>query len=227
MRFCSAHSPARSREARVAAQTDSPEPPHWVDSTGGGSGASHSSSTLKPVSLGKAQRAILIGMQPPPYQPPPYSPPAPPATFPTGYATGSGKPSKSWLGRNMGCAIGLGCLAILAFICLMFLGVFAVAMTAMKASDVYSVAMHAATTDKTLISELGAPIKAGWFVSGSVNVAGSTGDANISIPVSGSFRAGHVNAVAKKAAGKWIFSVLNAEVEGRAAPIDLLPRLPP
>lgn len=163
---------------------------------------------------------------PPPYQPPPYQPPRA-APYPALYPPDAAQPPRTWLSRNTGWVISLGCLSAVFLVGLFFIGIFGAVMAAMRTSDVYSIAMYTATSDKALLTELGAPIQAGWFVSGSIEVSGGTGVASISIPVSGSLRSGKVKAVAKKSLGRWTFSVLNAEVEGRPAAIDLLPRLPP
>jgi hypothetical protein len=156
-------------------------------------------------------------MQQPPYPPPrPYGAPLPP---------GPGASKPTWLSKNVGWVVGFGCLSVILLGCLFILGIFGVATTAMKSSDAYAIALSTAEHDPVVIAELGAPLKPGWFVNGSVSVSGGSGHASLSIPVSGSVRAGTVNALADKSGGVWTFSKLNVTVDGRAGAIDLLSKL--
>jgi len=173
----------------------------------------------------RSEREGQLNPMPPPYEYPPYPPPPEPNAS-RSLGTEGSQP-KAWLRRHLGCAIGIGCLAWLLLLGAASLGFFALVVTALRASDVYAVAMHAARTDPALIAELGSPIEAGWLVGGSVHVSGGVGDANISIPVSGPLGTGRVTAMARKSAGAWTFSELKASVDGRPSPIDLLLRLPP
>lgn len=161
-------------------------------------------------------------MQPPPYDPMRQGYQAP---FAPRYAPGP-PPPKSWLSRNPGLAIGIGCSGLALLVCLFIGGILAIVTTAMRSSDAYQVAFGTASRHPAVIAELGAPVKAGWFTSGQVNVAGAAGHANLSIPISGPRAAGTISAVADKVAGKWTFSTLSVTVDGRPATIDLLPALP-
>ena len=155
-------------------------------------------------------------MQRPQFEPPPFNPGVPP------------QPARpqSWLSRHTGLAIGIGCFGLLGFACLFFVAIFGVVGVAMRSSDPYQVALSAASHDPAVIAELGAPIEPGWFTSGQINVAGPTGHANLSIPISGPRGSGTIGVVADKTAGKWTFSTLSVAVEGRATAIDLRPALP-
>ena len=121
----------------------------------------------------------------------------------------------------MGWVIGIGCLSLILLGVLFFASIFGIVTTALKSSDVYQIAMATVERDPATIADLGAPIRAGWFVSGSIHVSGSSGSADISIPVSGSVRSGKVNAVATKASGKWSFSTLNVSIDGRPTMIEI------
>lgn len=93
---------------------------------------------------------------------------------------------------------------------------------AIKSSDVYQQAESRASANAEVKRELGEPIESGWIVSGSISVSGSSGEADIAIPISGPKGDGTVYAVAIKSAGVWKFSTLEVEVEGRDQRIDLL-----
>ncbi len=93
---------------------------------------------------------------------------------------------------------------------------------AMKSSDAYKGALAQARANPAVTEALGSPIKDGWFVSGKTNVDGSGGDANLAIPLSGPKAAGKLYVVATKTAGRWHYTTLELEVEGRAERVELL-----
>ena len=69
---------------------------------------------------------------------------------------------------------------------------------------------------------VGTPIEEGMFLSGNTNVDGSSGSADLTIPISGPKGKAKVYAVATKRAGRWAYSTLEAEIDGRDERIDLL-----
>jgi hypothetical protein len=127
----------------------------------------------------------------------------------------------SWFGRNWKWFVPLGCFipcaGFLGFLASIVLAVFGF----VRSSDVYQHALEEASTHPAVIEALGEPVKPGWYVSGSIHVQGSTGNADIAIPITGPHGKGTVFAVAKKSAGRWDYEVLEVEVEGREERIDL------
>jgi hypothetical protein len=93
---------------------------------------------------------------------------------------------------------------------------------AFNSSWAYQEAMELARNNPTLIEELGEPIKAGAFVTGSVRVSGSSGEAGLSIPVEGPRKAATLHIVAKMQAGRWRLDLAEANVENRRSRVDLL-----
>jgi hypothetical protein len=91
----------------------------------------------------------------------------------------------------------------------------------MKSSDAYQAAFARARVDPRVTRALGSPIEAGFFVSGKTNVSGSSGDADLSIPISGPNGKGTIYCVASKFAGEWTFSRLVVEVAETGEKIDL------
>ena len=73
-----------------------------------------------------------------------------------------------------------------------------------------------------VVRELGEPIETKWLMSGSINVSGDSGNADLKIPVSGTKKSGAVYAVAVKRLGKWDFTALEVEIEGETKKINLL-----
>jgi hypothetical protein len=92
----------------------------------------------------------------------------------------------------------------------------------LKNSDVAKEALARARSNPSVVEHLGTPIKVGWFVSGSINLYGGSGDANLSVPISGPKGKGTIYLSAHKSAGTWTYSVLQVEVDGSRERIDLL-----
>jgi hypothetical protein len=129
---------------------------------------------------------------------------------------------KGWFGRNWKWFVPVGCLSIIV----MAVGVVAALIFfifgAIKSSDVYQQALEKARSNPDVVRELGEPIETGWLMSGSINVSGDSGNADMKIPVSGPKKSGGVYAVAAKRQGKWEFSALEVEIEGETKRINLL-----
>ena len=151
----------------------------------------------------------------PPPSPPPFTPappPQPPAT------------PESWWSRNWKWFVPTGCCltplvlggAFAAFLVLVVFG-------AMKQTDVYQTALARAKADQRVTSALGTPIKEGWFLSGSTKVTGSSGEADLTIPISGPNGKGTIYAVATKFAGDWTYSKLMVKIDSSGETIDLAP----
>jgi hypothetical protein len=107
---------------------------------------------------------------------------------------------------------------LVAFVCSIALIIFG----AMKSSDVYQGALAKAKTSSAVTQVLGSPIKDGLFLSGSTNVNGASGEANLAIPLSGPKGEGTLYVVATKSAGLWTYSSLILEVKQTKKRIDLL-----
>jgi hypothetical protein len=122
--------------------------------------------------------------------------------------------------------VPVGCLGVVVLIGAFVGGLVLVIFGAIKSSDVYQTAIQVAQAHPEVRRELGDPIETGWMVSGSVQVTGPSGHADVSVPLSGSRASGTLYGVADKSAGRWAFSKLEVEVDGRAARIDLLPSAP-
>jgi hypothetical protein len=131
-------------------------------------------------------------------------------------------PQKNWFARNWKWFVPTGCLTLLVLFLAFMAGIFGLAQSLMRSSDVYKQALARAQADPRVIDQIGQPLQPGWFVSGSVNVDGASGDANMSIPISGPKGKGKIYATAKKIAGQWQFETLQVEVAGEPDRIDLL-----
>jgi hypothetical protein len=97
---------------------------------------------------------------------------------------------------------------------------------AMKSSDAYKIALAKAQADPQVVNALGSPIKGGFFVSGNTNVSGSSGHADLTVPISGPNGKGTIYFVASKFGGEWTFSKLVVEVGKTGERIDLTDKAP-
>ena len=73
------------------------------------------------------------------------------------------------------------------------------------------------------MAALGTPIEEGWYLLGNTNVNGRSGDADLSIPVSGPKGKGTIYAVATKSGGEWSYSKLTVKIDSTGEMIDLGP----
>ena len=92
----------------------------------------------------------------------------------------------------------------------------------MKSSDAYKDAVAKAKAHPSVQKMIGVPIEEGMFVTGSIEISGPSGKANLAIPISGSDGEGTIYVVAAKSAGEWTFSTLVVEIEKTKQRIDLL-----
>jgi hypothetical protein len=131
-------------------------------------------------------------------------------------------PRPNWWKRNWKWFVPAGCLSI-AVLFVVFVGSVAlIVFSAMKSTDVYKDALARAKANSAVIEILGSPIKEGFLVSGNTNVNGASGEANLSIPISGPNGKGTIYVAANKSLGRWNYSGLVVEITKRHQRIDLL-----
>jgi Cytochrome oxidase complex assembly protein 1 len=116
----------------------------------------------------------------------------------------------------------IGCVIVLAIVAIVAAAIMAVAFGAIKSTDAYKEAQHRAVTDPRVLAALGAPVEAGFFVTGKISVVNRTGTAIMNFPISGSRQKASVRAEATLDAEGWHYSVLRVEPQ-HGPPIDLLP----
>jgi Cytochrome oxidase complex assembly protein 1 len=119
-----------------------------------------------------------------------------------------------------------GCLGLLLLAAGIVVVIVSIVFGAMKSSDAYKTALAKAKADPRVVNALGSPIKDGFFVSGTTNVSGSSGHADLTIPISGPKGKGKIYFVASKFAGEWTFSKLVVEVGKTGERIDLAEKGP-
>jgi hypothetical protein len=125
---------------------------------------------------------------------------------------------KSWLARNWFWLLIALAVCGVAFV----FGIFSLIVGAIRGSDVAKEAFARAQSNAVVVQRLGTPISEGWLVLGSINVSGTSGNADLAVPLSGPKGKATVYVRARKAMGKWNYNFMQAAVEGSDERIDLL-----
>jgi hypothetical protein len=128
---------------------------------------------------------------------------------------------RGWWSRNWKWFVPVGCLGLVLLGALAAAGLFFGIVGGIKRSEVFEMALERARSSPAAVEALGEPIEPGWWVSGSVNVSGPSGEASLAAPVSGPTGEGKLYAEGVKEAGEWRLTLLALEVEGGER-IDLL-----
>jgi len=118
--------------------------------------------------------------------------------------------------------LGCGCFtAVVLSIAVFGAGIFFFVTSLLKNSDPYQHALGEVRSNPEATAALGEPIEEGWMASGNISLNGSSGNADLAIPVSGSKSSGDIYVVATKSGGRWTYSTLRLEVDGSPDSIDL------
>ena len=128
----------------------------------------------------------------------------------------------SWLERNPLWKIPLGCLTLFVLLAAFVIILMTVITSSFRHSDVYKQAIAQAAANTQVRERIGEPIKPDWLIFGELNVSGSSGKANLIIPISGAHGRGRIHAVARKSGGVWRFTYLQVDIGNGSANIDLL-----
>lgn len=100
-----------------------------------------------------------------------------------------------------------------ALLIIIFIVIFASVRSTLRSSEVYAQAMSTLQSTPEAVQLLGSPVEGGRAVSGSINVSNGSGDAELSIPVSGSLQKGDLIALAERENGQWQIYFLELQLE--------------
>ena len=103
-------------------------------------------------------------------------------------------------------------------------GIVALVMSIFRNSEPYEEAMAALQSNPAAVHELGAPVSAGYFVSGSIHGDSHSAGANFFIPVSGRNGSGTIHVRATQINDVWKMQELSLHIKGKPETIDLLKR---
>ena len=130
---------------------------------------------------------------------------------------GAPPPKKTnWVLIGCGGCLGLIILGAIAGVAIFF-GVLKV----IKSSDAYQTALNGAVNSPLVQEELGTPITAGMMPQGSVNTTNDTGNADLTIPISGPKAEASIHYRATRANSVWTVSEHKVTVKGSGKEIDL------
>ena len=129
---------------------------------------------------------------------------------------------QNWWDRNWKWFVPVAVLSALVAIAAFVFAILSFVYGMMKTSDAYLHALARARENPAVTSALGSPITEGYWTSGSINVSGPSGNADLAIPISGPKGEGTIFLSARKSAGEWTYSVLVVQVAQSKERINLL-----
>jgi len=133
---------------------------------------------------------------------------------------------RSWLDRHGRWKIPLGCLIALLLLCAFVAILFTVLDVSFRNSAVYQEALARAAGSSEVAARIGQPLRPGRVLQGQINVSGSTGTANMRIPVEGPRGKATIVLDAQKIDGTWVFRTLEVEFKGQPDAVNLLQEAP-
>jgi hypothetical protein len=173
----------------------------------------------------------LGGSAPPPPSPGLTPPPpaqggyaAPPDPTASGMAHGSGSdhmapaPKKKTSGLKIAAIIGG---SVLVLFVIMIVVILAGVRSTLRSSEVYSQSIAGLLSNPQAVALLGEPVEADNAVNGEINVNNGSGNAELSIPVSGSISKGDLQSRGLRTDGQWSLTLLELVMENGER-IDLL-----
>lgn len=132
-------------------------------------------------------------------------------------------PPPGWWGRNWKWAVPTCVIVAFGAVAGFIFLIFSLVMGMMKSSEPYKVAMERANASEQVQTALGTPVEPGIFMTGNINTSGASGAASLAIPISGPKGKGNLYVEARKTAGTWTYTTLEAHIPGQPAKIDLKP----
>jgi hypothetical protein len=129
---------------------------------------------------------------------------------------------RGWFDRHPAWKIPIAGFLLIFLVGMFCGGVFVLVESSFHHSEVFAQAMARAGEDMQVRNQMGTPLTAEWLICGNLHFRGSSGYADLSIPITGSRQKGRIRAVAVKNAGTWRFKQLVVNVEGQMESIDLL-----
>ena len=138
------------------------------------------------------------------------------------YGRVPGVPRRGW-SRNpwaIGLTIVSGCLL---FVIVLLISVFAL----LSHSEAAKLSISTAQSSQLLVQQLGTPLKTGRFITGNINLQNDSGQAELTIPISGPKGKGTLFSEARKTEGIWHLKSLRFARIGSDDKVDLLPETQP
>jgi hypothetical protein len=131
-------------------------------------------------------------------------------------------PRPNWWKRNWKWFVPVTVVTLAMFVVALVGSIVLIVFSAVKSTDVYKEALMRAKAHPAVIQAIGLPITEGFLISGNTSVNGASGEANLSIPISGPKGKATIYVAATKSLGRWNYSGLVAEIEKTHQRINLL-----
>lgn len=129
---------------------------------------------------------------------------------------------KNWWERNWKWFVPIAVVSFFALLAIFIFLIMTFVFGLMKSSEPYKDAISIARSNYAVVEALGEPIEEGFFTSGNINISGSSGVADLAIPVTGPKGSAVIYLESRKSAGKWSYSTLVIEIKATRKRIDLL-----
>ena len=110
--------------------------------------------------------------------------------------------------------IPVGCLVLVVLVACAGFGILWLVMSSFRHRDPYQKAGSRAHAEPFVVTQLDEPIRPGWFVTGELEVSGSTGQAKLQIPLKGPKNHGTLDLEADLLEGVWHFRGLEFQAGG-------------
>ena len=121
-----------------------------------------------------------------------------------------------------GLASCLWIVASIAFILLCAGSIILMVFGLLRSSEPFQQGTLRAQNDPRVVRALGEPVRIGWLVGGSIETSGNSGEAELSVPLSGPRDKGTLYITAYQTQGEWRFVRLEVELKTSSERINLL-----
>ena len=106
---------------------------------------------------------------------------------------------------------------------LMFGGIIAILFVVLSNLEPYDTIKHEAANNPVVSEHVGSPVEVGWFTTGSVSQRNSTGEADVTVSVSGPLATGNLRIVSVRRNSVWIVRKMLLTLDGSGQVIALQP----
>ena len=127
-----------------------------------------------------------------------------------------------WWSRNWKWFVPVVLLSAVVLVAGFVLAIMSFVSAMMKSSDAYKEALIKAKESPAVLYALGTPITEGYFTSGTIDVSGPSGNAELAIPIYGPRGEATIYVEARKSAGEWSYSALVVQIWATHQRINLL-----
>jgi hypothetical protein len=128
----------------------------------------------------------------------------------------------TWWNRNWYWFIPTLVVSAMLFFAVMLFSILWAIFGMMKATEPYRDPVAWAASDPAVISALGDPVEARWYLSGNISSSGPHGEASLAIPLRGPQGRGTLYVEGRKSSGEWHYTLLRVRLHD-GTNLDLTP----